>query len=238
MRSTIRCPRRSMKARFSAWHSGEASCGKGSPPGTERLGERDRLAEVHEHAAEAPLQELAGAHQPEHALFALAPARELLDHRALLHQALVGDRDRHEEEVAPRRRQEGVDVPGEHPEPGSERLAGARAPALDEELLRDAGADQVPDVRSGTPPCRAGRRSRGAGRTRRRGGTGIRRGRRPCSRAPRCAAGSGSWRRTGRRRSGSRNRSGGSGATPVGAAWRSRPPSRSPTPRPRRRAGG
>ena len=75
-----------------------------------------------------------------------APPSSSLDHRALLDQPLVGDRDRHEEQVAAPAGEEGLDVPRQHAEPRRERLAGARAPALDEELLGEALLDQVGDV--------------------------------------------------------------------------------------------
>jgi hypothetical protein len=115
-------------------------------PIAQRLGEGDRLAEMDADAAEAPLEHAAGAHQAEHALLRLLASLELLHHGALFHQALVGDGDGHEEEVAPRAGEEGLDVPGEHAEPRGQRLARPRAAALDEELLGEALPHEVADV--------------------------------------------------------------------------------------------
>ena len=115
-------------------------------PIADRRGERERRAEVHVDRAEAALEEAPRAHQAEHALVFLGGALEFAHHCALFHEPLVGERDRHEQQVAPAAGEERLDVPREHAEPRRQRLAGARAAALDEELLREALLDQMGDV--------------------------------------------------------------------------------------------
>src|SRR5690606_16070885 len=113
------------------------------PIPAERVRQRDRLAEAHVDGAEAALEGFAGAQQADHALVGLLAPAQLVDHARLLDESLVVDRDRHEEEVPASALEEGIDVPGKHAEPRRQQPAGPRAPALDEELLRQPLTDEV-----------------------------------------------------------------------------------------------
>jgi len=120
--------------------------GEGRAAAAQRLGQGDRLPEVDEDAAEAALEELARAHEAEDALVLLPRPLQLADHGALLHHPLVGDGGGNEEEVAAAGGQEPLHVPAEEAELRGQRLAGARTPALDEELLGKPLSHQVGHV--------------------------------------------------------------------------------------------
>ena len=239
MRSTIRCPSRSTKARFSACALGRGVAREVGAPGAERFGQRDRLAEVHEHAAEAPLQVLPRAHQPEHALLALAAALELVDHRALLDQPLVGDarsaRRRGRAARSPgRRRRPTTSMPsrGASVLPVRERPPSMKNSCVTPVLTRyaDVGAEHLlveRVVERAAQEERARAAEQEAERT-----EGHVLARRDVRRDQVVGV---------EQRGDDQEVEVGAVArapAPAGAAWRSRPPSRSPTPRPRRRAGG
>ena len=122
--------------------------------------------------------------------------------------------------------EEGVDVPGQHAEARRQRLARARAPALDEELLGEplsheighVGAEDllVERIVEGSPQEEGARHAEDRNR----------RDRRPCSRAPRCGAARDSSGRRGTRGSGSRSTSDGSAPARSDGASRPRRSSR------------
>ena len=108
---------------------------KAVPPPPEPIDYEDALSQLRNELGESlpepviPLESHATPADtlPQAAATAILPlALEFPHHRALFDEPLVRDRDRNEEHVAPCAGQEGVDVPRKHPEPRSERLAGAR----------------------------------------------------------------------------------------------------------------
>src|SRR5579884_347742 len=112
----------------------------------QRLAQRDGFAVAHVGRPVAPLEDAARAQERTERLPLLGLAQHFARVRLLLGNAPVVDRDRHEVEVAPHPLQEGVHDRREHPELRREDLSRARAPALDEELLRVAFADEEREV--------------------------------------------------------------------------------------------
>src|SRR5579885_485831 len=112
----------------------------------ERFAQRDGLAVAHVGGAVAPLEDAARPKERTERLPLLRLAQHFAGVRLLLGNAPVVDRDRHEVEVATHPLQEGVHDCREHAELRREDLSRPRAPALDEELLRVAFADEKREV--------------------------------------------------------------------------------------------
>jgi len=98
------------------------------------------------HRSEFSLQIFPRAQKAKHAFLGFFSAVELLDHARLLDESFIADRNRNEEEIVPAIFKEGIDVPTEHAQPWSQRLAGSRAAPFDEEFLGKAFAHEVSDV--------------------------------------------------------------------------------------------
>ena len=102
----------------------------------EDLLERDRLAEIHVHLAEALPQHPPRAEESPDALLLLGPPRELADVGRTLDQALVAEIDRHEHHRARGIGEEAAHGHQQHPGLRLQQPPGAAATALDEVLDR------------------------------------------------------------------------------------------------------
>ena len=142
--------------------------------------ERHHVAELQVEAAVLRAEHAPGAEQPADALGRLLAARLLVHVRLLLDDPLVADRHRHERDLAIAELQRRVDDHREDPELRRQELAGARAPALDEELevvaldedRADVGVDErgvellALEAAADEERARSGAGSSRAGRTR------------------------------------------------------------------------
>src|SRR5205807_9749777 len=109
----------------------------------EQLRKGDRLPGADGDPAISPAQDPRGGEQGFCALLLLLAAEQLVLVAAGLDDPLVGKADGREVRIRLHPREPGVYLEREHAELGRKQLAGPRAPALDEELLRESVLQQA-----------------------------------------------------------------------------------------------